>query len=128
MEEKVEIAKEVAKQIDSIAGIACVNVDDYNRYGNFQIVAYLDLTKKNMPKSKDFNMRSITREIKKILKESKQVSKIGVSVEAPKRLYDTYTCLGTTDRYFKGYERSYIMIDFVVIKLEEQVSITELLV
>ena len=128
MEEKVEIAKEVAKQIDSIAGIACASVDDYNRYGNFQIVAYLDLTKKNMPKSKDFNMRSITREIKKILKESKQVSKIGVSVDVPQRLYDTYTCLGTTDRYFKGYERSYIMIDFVVIKLEEQVSITELLV
>ena len=25
MEEKVEIAKEVAKQIDSIAGIACAN-------------------------------------------------------------------------------------------------------
>jgi len=128
MEEKVEIAKEVAKQIDSIAGIACANVDDYNRYGNFQIVAYLDLTKQNMPKSKDFNMRSITQEIKKILKESKQVSKIGVSVEAPKRLYHTYTCLGTTDRYFEGYERSYIMIDFVVVKLEEQVSITELLV
>ena len=128
MEEKVEIAKEVAKQIDSIAGIACANVDDYNRYGNFQIVAYLDLTKQNMPKSKDFNMRSITQEIKKILKESKQVSKIGVSVDVPKRMYDKHTYLGTTDCYFKGYERSYIMIDFVVVKLEEQVSITELLV
>jgi len=127
MEEKVEIAKEVAKQIDSIAGIACASVDDYNRYGNFQIVAYLDLTKQNRPKSNSFNMRSITRGIKKILKESKQVSKIGVSVDVPQRLYDKNTYLGTTDRYFKGYERSYIMIDFTITLPNELCSISELL-
>jgi hypothetical protein len=127
MEEKVEIAKEVAKQIDSIAGISCASVDDYNRYGNFQIVAYLDLYKNNQPKNKSFNMRSITNGIKKILKETKQVSKIGISVDAPQRLYDTYTCLGTTDRYFKGYERSYVMIDFTITLPNELCSISELL-
>lgn len=128
MEEKVEIAKHVAELVGQIEGITSAGVDDYNKYGSFQIVAYLDLTKKNMPKNKNFNMRSITREIKKILKESKQVSKIGISVAAPQRLYDKNTYLGTTDCYFKGYDRSYIMIDFVIIKLNEQVSITELLV
>jgi len=127
MEEKVEIAKEVAKQIDSIAGIACASVDDYNRYGNFQIVAYLDLTKQNRPKNNSFNMRSITRGIKKILKESKQVSKIGVSVDVPQRLYDKNTYLGRTDCYFKGYERSYIMIDFTITLPNELCSISELL-
>lgn len=127
MEEKVEIAKEVAKQIDSIAGISCASVDDYNRYGNFQIVAYLDLYKNNQPKNKSFNMRSITNGIKKILKETKQVSRIGISVDVPQRLYDTYTCLGTTDRYFKGYERSYVMIDFTITLPNELCSISELL-
>ena len=128
MEEKIEIARHVAEQINQIEGVASAVVDDYNRYGSFQIVVYLDLNKRYIPKSKHFKMSKITREIKKILKEAKQVSKIGINIDVPKRLYDRNTYRGTTDCYFKGYERSYIMIDFVVINLNEQVSVTELLV
>lgn len=128
MEDKLEIARHVAEQINRIEGVASAVVDDYNRYGSFQVVVYLDLNKRYMPKSKNFKMSKITREIKNILKEAEQVSKIGISVDAPKRLYDRHTYCGTTDCYFKGYDRSYIMVDFVIVKLSEQVSITELLV
>ena len=128
MEEKINIANEVAGQIDGIAGIACANVDDYNKYGSFQVVAYLDLGSDKKPKNKAFSMLKINKEIKKILKETKEISKIGISIEAPKRVYDKYTYRGITDCLFKGYERGYIMIDFVVINLNEQVSIAELLV
>jgi translation elongation factor EF-1beta len=128
MEDKVEIAKNIAGQIQKIEGVSSAGVDDYNRYGSFQVVAYLDLNQDNKPNSNGFKMSKITREIKKILKETKQVSKIGISVDAPQRLYDKYTYRGMTDCCFKGYEKSYIMIDFVVVNLHEQVSITELLV
>lgn len=128
MEEKVKIAKEVAEKITEISGVSTAVVDDFNRFGDFQVVAYLDLYKNNKPKSKDFNIRKVSQQIKRIIKETKEISKIGIRVDVPKRMYDKYTCLGTTDCYFKGYERSYIMIDFVVINLNEQVSITELLV
>ena len=128
MKEKVEIARQVASQIDKIEGVASAVVDDYNRYGSFQVVVYLDLNKKYIPKSKNFKMSKITREIKKILKETKQVSNVGLRVEAPTRLYDRHTYCGTTDCYFKGYDRSYIMVDFVVVDLKEQVTIAELLV
>jgi len=128
MEERIETARHVANQINHIEGVASAGVDDYNRYGSFQIVAYLDLDEQKKPNKNNFQMSKITREIKKILKEAKQVSNIGISVAAPQRLYDKYSYRGTTDCYFKGYDRSYIMIDFVVVNLSEQVSITELLV
>lgn len=127
MEEKIKIAKEVAGKIDGVVGISSAGVDDYNRHGSFQIVAYLDLRESNKPHNEDFNMRNITQQIKKILKQTKEVSNIGINIFAPQRVYSTYTCLGTRDRYFEGYERSYIMIDFVVVNLSELVSIKEFL-
>lgn len=128
MKDKIEIAKSIAAQISLVEGISSAHVDDYNKYGDFQVVASLDLDRENKPTAKNFNLRKINKQIKNILEDTKEISKFGRGIDSPKRLYDTYTCLGTTDRYFKGYERSYIMIDFVVIKLEEQVSIKELLV
>jgi hypothetical protein len=128
MEDKIEIAKIAAEQIAHIEGIYSAHVDDYNKYGDFQIVAYLELDKDNKPTTKKFNLRNINKQIKKILEDTKEISKFGRGIDSPKRVYYKYTYRNFTDLTFTGYEKSYIMIDFVVVLHQEQVSISELLI
>lgn len=128
MEDKIEIARAVAEKTESIEGIYSAHVDDYNKYGDFQIVAYLELDKDNKPTTKKFNLRNINKQIKKILEDTKEISKFGRGIDSPKRLYYKYTYRNFTDSTFTGYEKSYIMIDFVVVLPKEQVSISELLI
>jgi hypothetical protein len=128
MEEKVEIANSIAGQIASIEGIYSAHVDDYNRFGSFQIVASLELDRNNMPTAKNFNLKNINKQIKNILKETQTVSRFGGAIDSPKRVYQKYTYRNVTDSIFLGYEKSYIMIDFVVVLPQEQVSISELLI
>lgn len=127
MENKIEIAKGLVEKISGINGVSVAIVDDYNKYGQFQVVAYLDLSKSNKPKRGDFNLRQIKSQIVKFIKEETSISKIGVSIGLPTREYDKYTYCGTTTSTFKGYDRSYIMIDFTVVDPKTQVSIHELL-
>lgn len=128
MEDKIEIAKIAAEQIAHIEGIYSAHVDDYNKYGDFQIVAYLELDKDNKPTAKNFNLRNINKQIKNILEDTKEISKFGRGIDSPKRVYYKYTYRNFTDSTFTGYEKSYIMIDFVVVLLQEQVSVSELLI
>lgn len=128
MEDKIEIARTVAEKTESIEGVSSAHVDDYNKYGDFQIVAYLELDKDNKPTTKKFNLRNINKQIKKILEDTKEISKFGRGIDSPKRLYYKYTYRNFTDSTFTGYEKSYIMIDFVVVLPQEQVSISELLI
>ena len=128
MEDKIEIARAVAEKTESIEGIYSAHVDDYNKYGDFQIVAYLELDKDNKPTTKKFNLRNINKQIKKILEDTKEISKFGRGIDSPKRVYYKYTYRNFTDSTFTGYEKSYIMIDFVVVLPQEQVSISELLI
>lgn len=128
MEDKIEIARAVAEKTESIEGVSSAHVDDYNKYGDFQIVAYLELDKDNKPTTKKFNLRNINKQIKKILEDTKEISKFGRGIDSPKRLYYKYTYRNFTDSTFTGYEKSYIMIDFVVVLPQEQVSISELLI
>lgn len=128
MEDKIEIARTVAEKTESIEGIYSAHVDDYNKYGDFQIVAYLELDKDNKPTTKKFNLRNINKQIKNILEDTKEISKFGRGIDSPKRLYYKYTYRNFTDSTFTGYEKSYIMIDFVVVLPQEQVSISELLI
>lgn len=128
MEDKIEIARAVAEKTESIEGVSSAHVDDYNKYGDFQIVAYLELDKDNKPTTKKFNLRNINKQIKKILEDTKEISKFGRGIDSPKRVYYKYTCRNFTDSIFTGYEKSYIMIDFVVVLPKEQVSISELFI
>jgi hypothetical protein len=128
MEDKIEIAKIAAEQIAHIEGIYSAHVDDYNKYGDFQIIASLELDRNNMPTAENFNLRNINKQIKKILEDTKEISKFGRGIDSPKRVYYKYTYRNFTDSTFTGYEKSYIMIDFVVVLPQEQVSISELLI
>jgi hypothetical protein len=128
MQEKVEIAKLVAEKIASIEGIRDAYVDDYNKFGSFQVVAVLDLDKDKKPAIQNFSIRKINKEVKKILKETSGVSRFGQEVDSPSRTYYKYTYRNVTDSTFIGYEKSYTMIDFVVVLPQEQVSIAELLI
>jgi hypothetical protein len=114
MEDKIEIARAVAEKTESIEGVSSAHVDDYNKYGSFQVVAYLELDKKNKPTAKNFNLRNINKQIKKILEDTKEISKFGRGIDSPKRVYYKYTYRNFTDSTFTGYEKSYIMIDFIV--------------
>ena len=127
MQEKVEIAKLVAEKIDGIEGVQSASVDDYNKYGSFQVIAFLELDRENKPIKKDFSLRKINSQIKKILKETEGVSRFGQEVDSPSRVYDKYKYRNFTESTFKGYEKFYIMVDFVVVLPQEQVSIKELL-
>jgi hypothetical protein len=128
MQEKLEIARAVAEKIEGIDGVRCAYVDDYNKFGSFQVVAVLDLDNNRRPTKQNFNLKNINSQIKKILKETKGVSRFGQEVDSPSRVYYKYTYRNVTDSTFIGYEKSYTMIDFVVVLPQEQVSIAELLI
>jgi hypothetical protein len=128
MQEKVEIARAVAEKIDGIEGVRCAYVDDYNKFGSFQVVAILDLDNNRMPIEQNFNIRNINSQIKNILKETSCVSRFGQEVDSPSRTYYKHTYRNFTDSTFMGYEKSYTMIDFVVVLPQEQISIAELLI
>ena len=128
MQEKVEIARAVAEKIEGIEGVRCAYVDDYNKFGSFQVVAVLDLDDNRRPQEQNFSIRKINKEVKNILKETTGVSKFGQEVDSPSRMYYKYTYRNVTDSTFIGYEKSYTMIDFVVVLPQEQVSIAELLI
>jgi hypothetical protein len=128
MQEKVEIARAVAEKIEGIEGVRCAYVDDYNKFGSFQVVAILDLDNNRMPTKQNFSIRKINKEVKKILKETTGVSQVGSDIDSPSRTYYKYTYRNFTDSTFMGYEKSYTMIDFVVVLPQEQISIAELLI
>ena len=128
MQEKVEIARAVAEKIEGIEGVRSAYVDDYNKFGCFQVVAILDLDNNRRPTKQNFNIRNINSQIKKILKETTGVSRFGQEVDSPSRLYYKYTYRNVTDSTFTGYEKSYTMVDFVIVLPQEQVSIAELLI
>ena len=128
MQDKVEIARAVAEKIEGIEGVRCAYVDDYNKFGSFQVVAILDLDNNRIPTKQNFSIRKINKEVKKILKETSCISRFGQEVDSPSRVYYKYTYRNVTDSTFIGYEKSYTMIDFVVVLPQEQVSIAELLI
>ena len=128
MQEKVEIARAVAEKVESIEGVRCAYVDDYNKFGSFQVVAILDLDNNRIPTKQNFSIRNINKEVKKILKETTGVSQVGSDIDSPSRMYYKYTYRNVTDSTFIGYEKSYTMIDFVVVLPQEQISIAELLI
>jgi hypothetical protein len=127
IQEKIDIANKIAQEISLIEGVMSSCVDDYNKYGDFQVVVYLDLNKNKKPKNNKFNLRKINNEIKKILENAQTISKFSRNIDSPKRLYDKYTYRNLTDLTFIGYEKSYIMVDFIVTLEQEKISITELL-
>ena len=47
-------------------------------------------------------------------KDTKEISTFGMGIDSPKRMYDKFTYRGKTDSTFIGYEKSYIMVDFIV--------------
>jgi len=111
-EEKLNIAKEIAEQFKNIDGIIDSYVDDYSRVNSdFQVVASLDFRRSNKPNSQNFNLRKIRMEIKKIINSNKNVSLFGKNVSTLERQYYS----GYGEKTFTGYDRDYIMIDFVII-------------
>ena len=110
-EEKVNIAKEIADQFNGIDGVIDSYVDDYSKANSdFQVIARLDFNRNNIPNSRSFNLRKIRLEIKKIINSNKNVSFWGKNVSTLERQY--YSAYG--EKTFIGYDRNYIMIDFII--------------
>lgn len=124
-EEKLDIAKQIAEEIKAVTGVATAHIDDYNKTNSdFQVVAVLELDDYSKPVNRDFSMSKVRGGIEKILKKYKNnISLFGKNIDTPKRVYDTYTYRGVSDCLFKGYEKDYVMIDFVLILDSEKVYI-----
>jgi hypothetical protein len=123
MNRKVEIATEISLKFCEIPGIVSAYVDDYNKYGSFQVVLILDLRKSGKPNSPKFSLRKISNEVKSILKANKEVSSVGQAIYHPERKYDRSYGQCT----FDGYDKGYSMVDFVVVEENEQVTVEQLL-
>jgi uncharacterized protein YifE (UPF0438 family) len=116
MKEKIEIANRIAESIKAVKGVATACVDDYNKYGDFQVVAILELDDNRKPVNRDFSMRKIRAGIEKVLKmNEKVISRFNKNIDTPKRVYTKYSYRNFSESYFQGYEKDYVMIDFVVV-------------
>ena len=116
MNEKIKIANQIADSIKAVTGIATACVDDYNKYGDFQVVAILELDDDKKPVNRNFSMRKIRAGIEKVLKmNEKVISNFGKNIDTPKRVYTRYSYRNFSESYFQGYEKDYVMIDFVVV-------------
>ncbi len=116
MKEKIEIANRIAESIKAVKGVATACVDDYNKYGDFQVVAILELDDNRKPVNRDFSMRKIRAGIEKVLKmNEKVISRFNKNIDTPKRVYTKYSYRNFSESYFQGYEKVYVMIDFVVL-------------
>jgi hypothetical protein len=98
--EQIETMKEFAIAISKVDGVleACVN--DWGRYGNFDVHYSFN------PKDKNLKLRKMNNEARKLLKEIAPGAHIR-TIFTPKRMYDS--SYGTY--YFTKYERSYVTID-----------------
>ena len=130
MERHLEIARAVVEELKKIPGVTTAYIDDYNKYGNFQVVVEYDFRsykhifrKEYYPKERGFSLRSITPKIKKVLRENKEVSDWGTEICHPKRQYER--CYD--ECFFVGYDSDWSMVHFITSPKEEQVTVSELL-
>jgi hypothetical protein len=105
------IARKITEQGKKFGVDECV-VDDFNRFGKFSLICYLDFYKQNsrgyFPNNRaSFKMRKIVDLIKSVIREYKNDGAIFQSHECPEGIY--YSAYG--QKSFDGYERRYIAID-----------------
>ena len=113
-------AHELAQKMKSLPYVKDAYVDDYHEYTDYtdyQVVVLLEVHKGGgafgnlyWPDTdyEKFNLSETSRGIKRILKD-KYVSKFGKGVSCPKRIYRW----NGYKSEFAGYEKNYIMVDFV---------------
>ncbi len=119
----LETAEKLAFEISQVENIDRAYIDDYNdKYSvvDFQIVAILKVHKGGgaigannyWPDTnyEQFSLRKTSNDIRKILRNNKSISKLGLNVTCPRRVY--YMAGHRT--FFDGYEKNYIMIDFII--------------
>ncbi|MFA6569990.1 MAG: hypothetical protein WCT77_02000 [Bacteroidota bacterium] len=116
-----EIANQIAFEITKLPNVKSAYVDDYHEHSgivDFQVVAILEVHQggggrfcRYWPDNDytTFNLRPTSNGIRKILNTNKHITG-GKSVEVPKRMYSWN---GYTND-FDGYERNYIMVDFII--------------
>ena len=113
-----EIAGTIARKITEEGqqiGVRECYVDDFGRFGNFQLVCKLNVDKGHGIRrayrpidNRKFSLVKIAWLIKRIIKEHKSDGAILRSHEAPQGVYQTSRY---AKAFFEGYEQNYVMID-----------------
>jgi len=106
------IAMEITEQGKSIGVDECY-VDDFGRYGNFQLICSLDMERNSSRNykacnRKTFSLLKIVYLFKRVIKQHKGA--ILRCHESPQGIYKSNASWGGKPD-FEGYERNYIMID-----------------
>jgi len=110
------IARLITEQGKAIGVDECY-VDDFGRFGNFQLVCGLDVSMGSGTKSgyrpnnsRTFSLFKIAFLIKRIVGEHKE-AKLR-SHESPQGVYSSNSCGGMRFKpSFEGYDKNYVMID-----------------
>lgn len=118
-QEQIDLAKLIAQQITEEAkqfGLGECIVDDWGRFGNFSLIAYLDVMHKwkgyKPNDGQKFDMKKIVAVIKKVVHKFKDKGAVLRAHESPKGKYTKQVVRGyVVDTQFEGYDRSYISID-----------------
>ncbi len=122
-----KIAREITEQGDKI-GVSNCYVDDFGKFGNFQLVCRLDVSmgsgtkRAYRPNEKHtFSLIKIAYLIKRVIKEHESSGAKLRSHEAPQGIYSSNSCGGMRFKpSFEGYERNYVMIDIDFIPYHEE--------
>ena len=107
------IARIIEEQGKVLAVSKCY-VDDFGKYGNFQLLCGLELNKSGKgwkPNNNNFSLIRIVYLIKRVCKNHKGEGAILRQQESPQGIYTQQRIRNFTESYFEGYERNYIMID-----------------
>ncbi len=132
MSHTTENMKEIAKTISRLIteqgktfGVSECYVDDFGRFGNFQLVCQLDVKKGNGIKfgykpnnPRTFSLLKIVYLIKRVVKDNKVTLR---STESPQGVYSSNSCGGMRFKpSFEGYDKSYVMIEIDFIPYHEE--------
>ncbi len=105
------IGEKIADQISQIDGVTGATLDDFNVYGDCQVVVSYGIQPNRGFAPKGLSLANVTAKVKSILKDSNFVSEYGITIEHPRRQYDR----SYGQCAFSGYDRSYTMIDFTLV-------------
>lgn len=118
MEDKIQIANQVAEYLGQLPWVKEAYVDDYNRNGSFQIVVQYQFKKAFrgfFPEDKKhFSLNRISRLMRSYLKKNREVAIIE-SISHPERMYS----YAYGQKSFEGYDRNYTMVDVLIIPCNE---------
>lgn len=110
------IANEITEKGKEFGCSECI-VDDYGKFGNFQLICYLNVERNHhrtySPKKRhEVNLTLLVNTIKRVIKSHEATGAQKRSHECPQNVYRSNSCGGMRFKPdYLGYEKNYIYIE-----------------